>query len=98
MKFLIPFALLLTTQLAFAEYCRDSDRGMKPEVAGKVVYSLGAENCLGETCYSQAIKEFDRCVDSQQVLEFACQQNKVTEKLLLCAAHQRCHQGACVKK
>ncbi|WII73661.1 hypothetical protein QJS83_07210 [Bdellovibrio sp. 22V] len=81
-----------------ADTCLDSDKGLLPEQAGKVVYSLGGENCLGEACYSQMVKEFDRCLDSQRVLEFACENGTVLEKEITCSGEQTCRKGTCVKK
>ncbi len=94
---LLFFSVLISSG-AFAENCVDSDKGLKPEVAGKVVYSLGGENCLGETCYTQKIKEFDRCIDSDRVLEYACEKGLAIEKEITCSGEQTCRKGACVAK
>ncbi|MFV8258166.1 hypothetical protein ACES2I_12155 [Bdellovibrio bacteriovorus] len=91
-------AVLMSSSVAYAKVCKDSDQGLIPEAAGKVIYSLGEENCLGDSCYGQVVKEFDRCLDSQKLLEFACQQGEIIEKEILCAPDQVCRQGACVKK
>lgn len=99
MRHLMTFLLLILVSAgAQGKVCQDSDAGLNPDKAGKVIYSLGEENCLGETCYTQVIKEFDRCLDSQKVLEFACRQGEIMEQEILCAADQVCRSGACVKK
>lgn len=88
----------MTCSGGLANVCRDSDKGLNPIVAGKVIYSLGGENCLGESCYSQVVKEHDRCLDKRKLLEFACQQDVVIEKEISCEAGRVCHRGACVNK
>lgn len=98
MRKILVIAILCVSSGAFAKVCEDSDKGLIPETAGKIVYSLGDDNCLGDSCYSQMIKEFDRCLDSQKLLEFACQNGEVLEKEILCSAGQVCRKGACVKK
>lgn len=94
----VMMVLFMLSSIAQAKVCKDSDQGLIPEAAGKVIYSLGDENCLGDSCYRQVVKEFDRCLDSQKLLEFACQQGEIIEKEILCAPNQVCREGACVKK
>lgn len=98
MRIQLVVLMLLFSSTSFAGVCKDSDQGLIPEAAGKVIYSLGADNCLGDSCYTQVVKEFDRCVDGKTLLEFACQQGEIVEKEILCAPNQLCKQGACVKK
>lgn len=98
MRKMIVCAILCVSSVSFAKVCEDSDKGLIPETAGKIIYSLGDENCLGDSCYSQVVKEFDRCLDSQKLLEFACQKGEVLEKEILCSSGQVCLKGACVKK
>lgn len=98
MKWLSMVLILSLASGAYGKVCQDSDGGLTPEKAGKVIYSLGEENCLGETCYTQVVKEFDRCLDSQKVLEFACRQGEILEQEILCLKGQICRSGACVKK
>ena len=98
MRKLLVAVILFVSLESFAKVCEDSDKGLIPETAGKVVYSLGDDNCLGDSCYSQMIKEFDRCLDSQKLLEFACQSGEVLEKEIQCSSGQICRSGACVKK
>lgn len=98
MKYLLIISFLMATGTVHAGVCRDSDNGVQPLVAGKVVYSLGDENCLGDSCYTQMIKEHDRCLDAQKVLEFSCQNGQPLEKEITCAGDRVCHSGACVKK
>lgn len=98
MRFLLICTLLFVSAIAKAGVCEDSDKGLLPEVAGKVVYSLGGENCLGENCYLQAVKEFDRCLDSERLLEFACVKGEVLEKEIRCSSPQVCKKGACRTK
>lgn len=94
----LMMVMFMLSFAAQAKVCKDSDQGLIPEAAGKVIYSLGDENCLGDSCYRQVVKEFDRCLDSQKLLEFACQQGEIIEKEILCAPSQVCRDGACVKK
>lgn len=96
-KFLAIFVLLVCSG-ASAETCRDSDQGINPTIAGKVVYSLGEQNCIGADCLTQVFKEYDRCLDVRKVLEFSCQAGKVVETELNCTAEQLCRAGICVKK
>lgn len=95
MKF-VSFSLMMFFSFhAGASTCIDSDKGFVPEVPGKVVYSLGSENCLVGTCHQQMIKEFDRCVSSKLLLEFACRKGEVLEKEIPCSSSQVCREGAC---
>jgi len=97
MKILIAFVLLICP-MANAETCKDSDQGINPLVAGKVVYSLGDQNCIGSDCLTQVFKEYDRCLDEKKVLEFSCRAGKAVETELNCSADQICRAGICVKK
>lgn len=98
MRTLIAFILVLGSQSAFAKYCKDTDKGQDAKVAGKIVYSLGDENCLGDSCYTQYMKEHDRCLDAKTVLEFSCDKGLPVEKEIVCSKAQVCRDGACVSK
>ncbi|KYG67816.1 hypothetical protein AZI87_00600 [Bdellovibrio bacteriovorus] len=98
MKYVILVSLFCLAGAVQAGVCKDSDGGVQPSTAGKVIYSLGDENCLGDSCYTQMIKEHDRCLDAQKVLEFSCQNGQPLEKEINCAGDHVCQSGACVKK
>ncbi|KHD88410.1 MAG: hypothetical protein OM95_09815 [Bdellovibrio sp. ArHS] len=98
MKSLIFISIVCWAGVVSAGVCKDSDQGVNPSVAGKVIYSLGDENCLGDSCYTQMIKEHDRCLDAQKLLEFSCEKDQVLEKAVTCAGDHVCRNGACVKK
>lgn len=98
MRKILFTAILLICSSANAESCRDSDNGLDPTVAGKVVYSLGDQNCIGPNCFTQVFKEYDRCLSDSKVLEFSCQAGKVVETEQACSSDQICRAGVCVKK
>ncbi len=98
MRFLSAVIFILCSQNALAKYCKDTDKGQNPAVAGKIVYSLGDENCIGESCYTQYMKEHDRCLDAKTVLEFSCEKGLPVEKEVVCGNNKQCRDGACVKK
>ncbi len=95
MKILFFSVTMFFSLYASAYTCIDSDNGLVSDVAGKVVYSLGGENCLADTCHQQMIKEFDRCLNSKVLLEFACGKGEVLEKEMMCSSSQVCSEGAC---
>lgn len=98
MKVLLILLFLFFSHSVMAGICTDSDKGLVPEMAGKIVYSLGDENCLGETCHTQMMKEFDRCLDSSTLLEFACTKGSMLEQEIRCSQSQICREGACTQK
>jgi hypothetical protein len=91
----IFFIMTLFVVSARAEVCQDSERGINPEVFGKVVYSLGGQNCLDSSCITQMFKESDRCLNSKQLLEFSCRKGVVVERKIKCSPGHLCRDGAC---
>lgn len=90
--------LVIGCSSALADTCKDSDKGLDPMVAGKVVYSLGEQNCIGTDCFTQFLKEHDRCLSDSKVLEFSCKAGQVVETEMACSVDQICRAGVCVKK
>lgn len=66
------------------ENCTDSDAGVDP--AKKGVVAKGN------------VSHEDYCLDSSQLMEYACLDNDITSATLLCADGDECRDGACVQK
>ena len=95
-----PKIIIVMTLFIFgakAETCRDSDKGINPEVFGKVVYSLGGQNCIDSSCITQMFKESDRCLSSEKLLEFSCSKGQVVEQEIQCSPGNQCREGVCQK-
>ena len=97
MRLKIFFVTTLFVFNAKGETCRDSDKGINPEVFGKVVYSLGGQNCIDSSCITQMFKERDRCLSPEKLLEFSCSKGQVIEQEIQCSTGYLCREGICQK-
>lgn len=96
MKTFLSLVLFLSSfPLWAAETCVDSDGGHNILKAGKVLYTLGDTQCLKDECFTQMIKEFDRCENESLLIEYSCSKNKMVEKKIPCPKQHKCHKGKC---
>lgn len=83
--------LLLLPSLSWSFECTRREGSKKQ--AGRIVYSIGGENCVGESCFQQSFKESDRCIDKKTLLKMTCGKVEPQETKIPCP--QACVGGFC---
>lgn len=85
--------LFLFSENSFAAGFECVRKESSAERSGRIVYSIGGEHCVGESCFQQSFKESDRCFDNKTLLKMIC--GKVEPQEVKVPCPNFCSKGLC---